>query len=146
MVGLCKVCLWLGFFPPISRSLPSSASRAPLKPLLLSGHRNLWAVHFWHYLTWPLCSLDSVAILFSSVFCDFPPVFLLPPSLLPNHLVNAAVSGVLALDLASFFFFFFSLSFCVLSLSNHILSNIYRFVNFQYQGHSWAPDLHTQVL
>lgn len=44
------------------------------------------------------------------------------------------------------FFFFFSLSFCVLSLSNHILSNIYRFVNFQYQGHSWAPDLHTQVL
>ena len=52
----------------------------------------------------------------------------LPPSVLPNHLFTAASSG--SIDAGSGLLFLL----CILSLSNLIPSNIYHFVNFQYQS------------
>lgn len=123
MVSLCKVCDWLGFFPFLAiHSLSRCWVQHPVLPWNPScqGHWDLWVVHFCLYISWLPCSLGSVAILFSTVFYNFPSCRF-PASLLPEHLFTAAISGNVGL--------LFLL--CILSLSNLILSNIYHFVNFQ---------------
>lgn len=137
MVGLGKVWDWLGFFFVIGHSLLilmlSSASIAPLEPFL-QGHQDLWVLRFC-LDPQALTLLLSSSPLFPTVFL---PVFFLPSCFL-THLFTAAILG--SVDAGSGLLFLL----CILSLSNLTPSNIYHFVNFQYQSVSWAPDLHMQV-